>query len=402
MIKNFRKRSCPEHAISGGSAVASVKKLCLAILTITAAAFVLDIDQMSHQYSSAAAVVFQKKSSVLPFSLSGVDEKNRTTKNITGAAVDDGQSRSFPLPFTGGFVHYRTTSFSGWNNQRQSAMKAWVVAYLTGRALQLKPYQPARTGVLSDPSSTYEHGDLWNLSSITKYVHVQQVPFQKQAVPPEYDFFISMDEQFETPTQLRQQLRNYTNVTVDQAWSYLLHELPFLNPWYHSPGGGDVIFARMMESFTYTSLIQETARRIVDEMLLGRNQTKFIALHVRSDRLPALDCDEMGVLPLVDRNMYNRGGCPGVDWENVLPRLFPNTTSGSSNTECALVFVAHDSSVQLANLVPSGLSAKNFVLKDVSNFAHIVSTLRPAVISAIEQEIAIHAEYFISSVSVVL
>jgi hypothetical protein len=177
----------------------------------------------------------------------------------------------------------------------------------------------------------------------------------------------------------------------------------------------------MVESFSYTSQIQETASRIVDEMLQGTTNetTRFIALHVRHQRRPALDCQGLGLSPIVrdkKKKNHTKAGCTGVDWKNVLSKVFPNMTAGSSSSnnnnnsnKSTLVFVAHDSRIRLTDLIPAAaaaaaaaaagiLSDQNFIWKDISDFDHIVSSFGPAIVSAIEQEIAIRAEYFIGSI----
>ena len=267
-----------------------------------------------------------------------------------------------------GVVHYQTTQYSGWNNQREGAMIAWIISYLTGHTLQLKNFHPAFTGSWSD-NGGYLHGDLWDLVHLRKYVYITLIPYDRTAIGYEHE--VALHDRFETPEQVAQ-LRQYKTISFACGWSFLQHQLPWLT-------SDHLIFQRMLESFTYNSVIRETAERVVRQM-----KGPFIALHVRKNRRPAADCDEWGLQPILAGDGYERGGCLGLNWSDprIVELLFPDEFSNNMS-----VYVAHD-----GNLGRS-LNKKYRLSSDFDMF----KTLRPAIISAVEQEVAIRAEYFVAS-----
>uniref|UniRef100_A0A7S3P4B6 Uncharacterized protein n=1 Tax=Amphora coffeiformis TaxID=265554 RepID=A0A7S3P4B6_9STRA len=278
---------------------------------------------------------------------------------------------------TKGFVHYRTTSVSGWNNQRQGAMVAWVIAYLTGYTLQYKTFHPANTGAGTPyDRGGYAHADLWDPTCLERYVTVQNISHTHDGSG--YEYLVSLETVFASPQEVRALASRHQNISYDAAWSFAQHTFPWLDPWQQKDGGKQV-FERLVESFTYSPLIQKTADDIVEKMGGG----PFIGLHVRDGRKPALSCQKQGVQTInVSRNGYERGGCVGIDWNNVIPRIFPNSTLP--------IYLAHDGKSRKPNY------ASSTAVWEGSNF-EVLTKLRPAIISAVEQEVMVRAESFIAS-----
>lgn len=329
---------------------------------------------------------------VLPFLLIGlilgnlmlhsvVHENNSVKRNVRSKPVDHSSRVShsvehnislpdgpFPLPPTGGSVHYTTTDSTGWNNQRETAMVAWIISYLTGHAFEHKAFHPAYTGAAIDRGG-YKQGDLWDLSYLSKYVRLKNISYEVTSEHYEYKF--GVDSVFETPAQVAE-LKKYQTVSYSGGWSFLQHSFPWLDPWKEP---GKVVFQRMMESFTYNQQIQQVADKVVQQI-----GDEFIALHIRKNRAPALDCRELGRgVIMKHQTMYKKGGCFGIDWKDVMSRLFPENTLP--------VYVAHDGSFS-KSAIAGALQSSDF---------SFLRSLRPAIISAIEQEIAIRASQFVSS-----
>lgn len=283
---------------------------------------------------------------------------------------------TYPLPSTGGFVHYSTTAYSGWNNQRQGAMMSWVVAYLTGHTFEFKTFHPAFTGAQAD-RGPYNHDELFDLEHLEKYVHVQKIPHTKTA--DNYDKKFHIGSVFETIDDVKDLAKHHKTITYDIGWSFMQHTYPWLDPWQEP---GSVVFERMVESFTYSRLIQETADRVVAEMGDGGGEN-FIAIHARSGRAPALDCQDLRLETVTEtvREKYKLGGCAGMlnDWDEAVARLFPNNTLP--------IYVATDGSLP-GNALQGARRASDFAF---------LQSLRPAILSAVEQVISSRAEYFIAS-----
>jgi hypothetical protein len=278
-------------------------------------------------------------------------------------------SRSDPPPPspTVGYVHYATNEFAGWNNQREAAMVAWLVAYFAGHTLDLKPFHPAYTGVLSDQSGDYKHGDLWDLKALGRYVKLRNISYQ--TTPDGYDFKLDLGSVFYSADDVRR-LSNYTTISYTAGWAPLQRTFPFVDP-FAPPGSTS--FRHMIESFTYNRRIQEIAEAIVKEM------TPFVALHVRSGRPPALNCTEVGEETVVESDMYQRGACRHITWANVVDRVLPGNKLP--------VYVAHDG--RFANgTIPGAVQGSDF---------QILRELPLAIASAVEQVVAIRAEYFVAS-----
>ena len=281
-------------------------------------------------------------------------------------------------------VHYMTTEYTGWNNQREAAMMAWVIAYQTGFTLQLKNFHPAFTGAWSDRGG-YQHGDLWDLSLLSKFVNITLISYDRTAAVG-YEHEVTLEDRFETAQEVAQLAQQYQSISYACGWSFLQHQLPWLTPDH-------LLFPRMLESFTYNSFIQETAAQVVrqiqekDEGQPQSHKNIIIALHVRQNRRPAVDCREWGLETILNggnhMEKYQRGGCLGLHWHDprLVEWLFPDHYSN------ATVYLAHDGS--LGGALPEGY-------RQASDF-DMVKTLRPAIVSAVEQEIAIRADYFVAS-----
>ena len=275
--------------------------------------------------------------------------------------------RSSPLPSTGGIVHYRTTSVSGWNNQRQSATMAWLVAYYTGHSLALKPYQPAGTGVASDSSTEYRQGDLWDMTKLAAYVNIINITYNTQAT--ESDGWYMFNEWTVFPTQQDvSALQNHSKISYDSAWAVMMqHNFPFLDP-FQEPG--ETAFRHMTESFVYNQLIQDMADAAIKELFGGQS---FIALHVRHNRRPSLNCTALGL----ETSTEQYGGCI-VEWKDIVSKLLPGNNLP--------VYVAHDG--KFIDLPIGWKSSVDFGLAEKTSLA---------IGSAVEQVIATRAEYFIGS-----
>jgi hypothetical protein len=300
--------------------------------------------------------------------VSDVVQASVSFSNATTATRGD--DRLYPLPATGGLVHYTTTSSGGWNNQREGAMMAWVVAYLTGHSLEYKTFHPAFTGVQTVDRGGYSHDDLWDLACLSRYVHVTNISHVKTSIG--YEFGFGTEAKFGSLEQVRD-LKKYKTISYLSGWSFMQHTFPWLDPWQEP---GRKVFQRMMESFTYSRLIQETADKMV-----SRIGFPYIALHIRKLRPPALDCKELGLETLLNtKEMFQRGACKGLtDWEDAVARLFPNNKLP--------IYVAHDGT--LGTKVLEGARRS-------SDFQYL-DMLRPAIISAVEQEVAIRADFFVAS-----
>ena len=308
-----------------------------------------------------------------------VSFSTRSPVETTGSLLPTPTPQTTPAIVAGGLSHYKTARFSGWNNQRQSAMMAWIIAYLTGHTLEFKPYQPSVTGVETDKISNYTHGDFWDMTHLRKYVHVKNISLENNGGGYEYGFFHS--SRFLTRENVTD-LGKYKTITYASTWSFLQHQMPWIDPWKST----DPLFERMMESFTYTQTIGNLATRVMQE--IGE---PFIALHIRKDRLPALDCQELGRDVLSGQNRggskYRQGGCHGVDWGYVLEKLYPNNT--------LLFYVAHDGSFRLDDAILPNSSVR---VKQASDMKCLQDEEVPlAVVSAVEQVVATGGEFFVGS-----
>jgi hypothetical protein len=299
--------------------------------------------------------------------------RNNTNVTTTVAAVVQ-----YPLPPTGGTVHYSTNKYSGWNNQRESAMMAWIIAYYTGHTLEYKTFHPAFTGSIPD-QNTYTHADLWDVNLIQKYVHIQNTSHTKEA--GHYDLKIKLDSVFLSKAEVRALGNKYHNISYDAGWNLLQKSVPWLNPWKND-GGRELVFERLMESFTYSPLIRKHAEKIVEKI-----GGPFIGLHVRKGRMPALNCSDYK-LPLVsgpETKRHERGGCQGITWNKFFEKQHEFQDSNLP------VYVAHDMGRR------QGADFMNHEILQSFDFQDIIGPLRPAIVSAIEQVVMIYAEYFVAS-----
>jgi hypothetical protein len=244
---------------------------------------------------------------------------------------------------------------------------AWLVAYFTGHTLELKPFHPAFTGVASDQRGDYKHGDLWDLQALGKYVNLRNISYQTTS--DGYDLKLDLGTVFYSADDVRR-LRNYTTISYTVGWAFLQRTFPFVDP-FAPPGSA--AFRHMIESFAYNRRIQEIAETIVEEM------TPFVALHVRSGRPPALDCTEVGEETVAVSDVYQRGACRHITWANVVDRVLPGNRLP--------IYVAHDGGFT-NDTIPGAVQGSDF---------QILRELPLAIASAVEQVVAIRAEYFVAS-----
>mmetsp|Transcript_23585 Transcript_23585/g.65623 ORF Transcript_23585/g.65623 Transcript_23585/m.65623 type:complete len:465 (+) Transcript_23585:111-1505(+) len=358
-----------------------------------------------------------------------------------------------------GSVYYVTTDASGFNNQRQSAMMAWVLAYLTGHTLLWKDYHPAYTGVASD-SNQYDHGAFWDLIMLQKHVQVCNVSHKHHFDDNDNDGYrMNLGTKFDSTLQVQQLGRAYKNISYGAGWSYMSLAFPWLRPLFDSLSANEVerkstrlpheqegsdIFLQLMESFTFTQHIQHLAQQVIQQLAGNNERGKleaggplFIGMHQRQHRQPAVNCRQLNtsylaIGPKVGHPIrtYSKGACQGVDWSNVVAKLFSNN---DDKTASLPIYVAHDSSfpmnrddfrndyrrqiryykLKYGPKSPQYMSAlkqgSNRTqtnpsspyppgTKDASDFQDtLFKGVPPAVVAAVEQEILIRSTYFISS-----
>jgi len=268
----------------------------------------------------------------------------------------------------------------GFNNQRQSMVLSWVIAYLTKHGLILNSILPSA----HDPKG-YEITDVWDMGTLTKYVPVYP-PFPIQGK----QFIIEERWGFESAKDI-ETLSCHPNIYRNSYWGNLFDVFPFM---HDEPE----VFDRMMESFQYNAQVTGAV-----DFAKSKMGERYYGIHWRlgdSPRYPMFRCEDHnmtvnqeGKKPENGPDMYIHGVCKTPFGPAGMPSVFRFLLTDESLP----IYIASNVPDHVHKYFNSHADLRN---RRIYTFRNIFSNTRlnNVQVIAVEHSILAHAVRFVPAI----